>query len=70
MLVASVRAGHDLQMETIWPNGKVTKAQLVERINPADRILKQHIATSRALRHQCANHIADALGCIAKCLIE
>ena len=33
------------------------------------KILQRHAETARTLRYRCANHIADALGCIARCLI-
>lgn len=56
-------------METIWPNGKATKDQLVLRIDRAEKILQHHIELPRVLRHRCANHIADALGCVARCLL-
>ena len=56
-------------METIWPNGKATKDQLVLRIDRAEKILQRHAETARTLRYRCANHVADALGCIARCLV-
>jgi len=56
-------------VETIGPNGKATKDQLVLRIDRAGKILQHHAGTARTLRYRCANHVADALRCIARCLV-
>lgn len=57
-------------MDRIWPNGKVTKAELTQRLDRAEKILREHREASKPLRVQCANHLADALGCAAKCMLD
>lgn len=54
-------------MNRIWPDGKTTKTELVERLDRAERLLREHRGTVKPLRVMCANHLADALGCLAKC---
>ena len=55
---------------TIYPNGKTTKIDLVQRLDRIQRLLEKHRREAIPLRAQCANHLADALGCLAKCLLD
>ena len=64
------RAAHHRSMDRIWPNGKTTKVDLTQRLDRAENILRAHADPPRQLRYHCANHIADALGSVAKCLLE
>ena len=57
-------------MHRIWPNGKATKADLLQRLDRAEQILDGHSNPPRRLRYLCANHLADALGSVAKCLLD
>ena len=57
-------------MHTIWPNGKTKKEELTRRLDRAERLLRQHRDTATLLRVRCANHLADALGCLTKCLLD
>lgn len=57
-------------MNRIWPNGMTRKEELVRRLDRAEKLLREHVAPPRPLRHRCANHLADALGSLAKCLLE
>lgn len=57
-------------MHTIWPNGKTRKEELTQRLDRAERLLQQHRAAAKPLRLRCANHLADALGCLSKCLLD
>jgi hypothetical protein len=57
-------------MHTIFPNGKTRKGELVQRLDRAERLLKSHLDPPRPLRLATANHLADALGCLAKCLLD
>ena len=57
-------------MNRIWPDGKTTKEELVRRLDRAERILGAHSHPSNPLRLKCANHLADALGCLAKCRLD
>jgi hypothetical protein len=57
-------------MNRIWPDGKATKAELLQRLDRAERLLREHRETLRPLSVRCANHLADALGCVAKCLLD
>jgi hypothetical protein len=57
-------------MDRIWPNGETTKEDLIRRLDRVERLLREHRDTGRALRRRCANHVADALGAIAKCLLD
>ena len=57
-------------MHTIYPNGKVTKAEIVVRLERIERLLQAHREPQRPLRLRTANHLADALGCLAKCLLD
>ena len=56
-------------MNRIWPDGKATKAELLQRLDRAEALLREHRETLRPLSVRCANHLADALGCVAKCLV-
>jgi hypothetical protein len=55
-------------MNRIWPNGKTRKEELTRRLDRAEQLLRQHMDPRRPLRYQCANHLADALGSLGKCL--
>jgi hypothetical protein len=57
-------------MNRIWPNGMTRKEELTRRLDRAEKLLRQHIDPPRPLRYQCANHLADALGSLSKCLLE
>ncbi|CAN5875087.1 hypothetical protein BH11PSE3_BH11PSE3_37350 [soil metagenome] len=57
-------------MNRIWPDGKTTKDELVQRLDRAESLLRQHRATQKPLRAMCANHLADALGCLTKCKLD
>ncbi len=57
-------------MHRIFPNGKVTKAELLARLDRVERLLQAHRESGRPLRLRTANHLADALGCLTKCLVE
>jgi hypothetical protein len=57
-------------MYTIYPNGKTTKVDLVQRLDRVERLLDWHRREAIPLRLRCANHLADALGCLAKCLLD
>ncbi len=57
-------------MDRIWPDGKTSKEELVRRLDRAERLLKEHDNPSKPLRLKCANHLADALGCLAKCKLD
>ena len=70
VLPSHVSEGTLNQMNRIWPNGKATKDELTQRLDRAEKILKEHANPPRQLRYLCANHLADALGSVAKCLLE
>src|SRR4029450_4059437 len=57
-------------MNRIWPNGKTKKEDLTRRLDRAEKLLRKHIDPSRPLLYRCANHLADALGSLAKCLLD
>ena len=57
-------------MHTIYPNGRTKKVEVEQRLDRVDRLLKMHREKAIPLRVMCANHLADALGCLAKCLLE
>ncbi len=57
-------------MRTIYPNGKTRKTDLLQRLDRVDRLLDKHRRQAMPLRVKCANHLADALGCLAKCLLH
>ena len=57
-------------MHTIYPNGKTKKVDLVQRLDRIQRLLEKHRKEAIPLRARCANHLADALGCLARCLLE
>src|SRR4029450_5818530 len=57
-------------MNRIWPNGKTKKEELTRRLDRAEKLLREHIDPPRPLRYRCANHLADALGSLAKCLLD
>jgi hypothetical protein len=46
------------------------KEELTRRLDRAEKLLRQHVDPPRPLRYQCANHLADALGSLSKCLLE
>jgi hypothetical protein len=46
------------------------KEELTGRLDRAEMLLRQHIDPPRPLRYRCANHVADALGSLAKCLLD
>src|SRR3954465_2874695 len=56
-------------MDRIWPNGKVRKSELLERHARVQRLLEAHRDPAHPLRLATANQLADALGCLTKCLI-
>ena len=60
-------------MNRIWPNGRTPKRDVVPRLDRIERLLAAHrgdgSAPPRPLRHATANHLADALGCLAKCML-
>jgi hypothetical protein len=70
--------GHDAEpdawrhhlMNKIWPNGKTRKEELTRRLDRAEQLLRKHMNPLRPLRYQCANHLADALGSLGKCLVD
>ena len=57
-------------MNRIWPNGKTRKDELVPRLDRAELLLSQYLKPKRQLPYHCANHLADALGCLSKCLLD
>jgi hypothetical protein len=57
-------------MNRIWPNGKSKKEELTRRLDRAENLLREHKDAARPLRYRCANHLADALGSVAKCLLD
>jgi hypothetical protein len=57
-------------MNRIWPNGRTRKEDLTRRLDRAEKLLREHIDPPRPLRYRCANHLADALGSLAKCLLD
>ena len=57
-------------MNRIWPNGKTRKEELTRRLDRAEQLLRKHMDPPRPLRYQCANHLADALGSLGKCLLD
>ena len=57
-------------MNRLWPNGMTRKVELVRRLDRAEKLLRDHIDPPRPLRYRCANHLADALGSLAKCLLD
>ena len=57
-------------MNRIWPNGRTPKREFVPRLDRVERLLAAHLDPPRPLRHATANHLADALGCIAKCMLD
>jgi hypothetical protein len=57
-------------MNRIWPNGMTRKEELTRRLDRAEKLLRAHIDPPRPLPYRCANHLADALGCLAKCLLD
>ncbi|GEP61763.1 hypothetical protein RSO01_89290 [Reyranella soli] len=57
-------------MHTIWPNGKIRKEELTQRLDRVERLLQKHREAATPLRYRCANHLADALGCLTKCLLD
>lgn len=57
-------------MHTIWPNGKTRKDKLTQRLDRIERLLQTHRTPPRPLRIRCANHLADALGCLTKCMLD
>ena len=57
-------------MNRIWPNGKTKKEELTRRLDRAEQLLRQHVDPPKPLRYQCANHLADALRSVAKCLLD
>jgi hypothetical protein len=62
--------GRSSFMNRIWPNGMTRKEELTRRLDRAEKLLRQHIDPPRPLRYRCANHLADALGSLAKCLLD
>lgn len=56
-------------MHSILPDGKTSKEDLVRRLDRADLILNKHRNPPRPLQYRCANHLADALGSTARCLM-
>jgi hypothetical protein len=57
-------------MHTIWPNGKTRKEELTRRLDRVEALLQAHRKSAKPLRIMCANHLADALGCLTKCLLD
>ena len=57
-------------MHTIWPNGTTSKDGLTRRLDRVEKLLREHRDKAKPLRVRCANHVADALGCLAKCLLD
>jgi hypothetical protein len=57
-------------MNRIWPNGKTKKEELTRRLDRAGNLLREHSEASRPLPYRCANHLADALGSLAKCMLD
>lgn len=57
-------------MNKIWPNGITHKEELTRRLDRVEKLLREHIDPPRPLRYRCANHVADALGSLSKCLLE
>ena len=57
-------------MNRIWPNGKTKREVLTRRLDRAENLLREHRDAGRPLRYRCANHLADALGSLAKCLLD
>src|SRR4051812_38091991 len=57
-------------MHTIYPNGKTKKIDLEERLDRVDRLLATHRREAIPFPVRCANHVADALGCLAKCMLD
>jgi hypothetical protein len=62
--------GRSSFMNRIWPNGMTRKEELTRRLDRAEKLLREHIDPPRPLRYRCANHLADALGSLAKCLLD
>ena len=61
---------HHCQMDVIWLDGKTSKEDLASRLDRVERLLKQYTDPPKPLPYRCANHVADALGCLAKCLLD
>lgn len=57
-------------MDVIWLNGKTSKEELTSRLNRVERLLEQYADSPKRLPYRCANQLADALGCLAKCLLD
>lgn len=57
-------------MNTIWPNGRTPKRDFLPRLDRVERLLAAHREPPRPLRYATANNLADALGCLAKCLLD
>ena len=46
------------------------KEELVRRLDRAEKLLREHIDPPRPLLYRCANHLANALGSLAKRLLD
>jgi hypothetical protein len=57
-------------MDVIWLDGRTSKEELGRRLDRAEGILKPYTTPGTLLPYRCANHLADALGCLAKCLLD
>ena len=57
-------------MDTIWLDGRTSKQELASRLDRAERLLKPYADPAKLLPYRCANQLADALGCLAKCLLN
>jgi hypothetical protein len=57
-------------MNKIWPNGRTRKEELIRRLDRAELLLSQHMGSENPLPYRCAVNLADALGCLAKCLLD
>ena len=58
------------QMNRIWPDGKASKDDLTLRLDRVEKLLREHGNSVRPLRVRCANHLADALGCLSRCRLD
>lgn len=57
-------------MHTIYPDGKTKRIDLVKRLDRIERLLEKHRREPIPPRTRCANHLADALGCLTNCLLD
>jgi len=52
------------------PSAMASKEDRTRRLDRAEQLLREHKAPPKPLRLRCANHLADALGCLERGLLD